>query len=178
MNAERYNRIEQIAQDAVELPDHKRAAYLDSACGGDAELRHEVESVIEYQEKAGSFLEAPALAAAAESLEIYEAESVVGRRFGHYTVLDLLGAGGMGTVYLAQDTNLGRKVALKLLPAYFTEDRDRLRRFAQEARSASALNHPNILTIHEVGRWTADTSSPRSSLTARHCARHSVAPAA
>ena len=78
--------------------------------------------IIEYQEKAGSFLEAPALATAAESLAIYEAESVVGRRFGHYTVLDLLGAGGMGTVYLAQDTNLGRKVALKLLPAYFTED--------------------------------------------------------
>jgi serine/threonine protein kinase len=77
--------------------------------------------------------------------------SLVGRSFGHYQALSLIGAGGMGEVYMAEDTRLGRKVALKLLPAAFTQDEERVRRFKQEARAASSLNHPNILTIHEIG---------------------------
>src|SRR5438445_13682360 len=74
-----------------------------------------------------------------------------GTRFDRYEILSLLGKGGMGEVYLALDTRLGRKIALKLLPAQFTQDADRVRRFEQEARAASALNHPNIITIYEIG---------------------------
>src|SRR5213593_3742364 len=76
---------------------------------------------------------------------------LVGKQIGHYQVLSLLGRGGMGEVYLAQDTRLGRKIALKLLPVQFTQDADRVRRFEQEAQAASALNHPNIITIYEIG---------------------------
>src|ERR1044071_6606971 len=80
-----------------------------------------------------------------------------GTSFSHYRIMSRLGSGGMGEVYLAEDTRLGRKVALKILPSHFTQEADRLRRFEQEARAPSALNHPNIITIFEVGR-TGDTN--------------------
>src|SRR5262249_29169189 len=98
------------------------------------------------------FIEAPALEVAAELLAQDRGEQRAGRQIGHYQILSLLGAGGMGEVYLAQDRQLGRRVALKLLPAQFTQDGERVRRFKQEARAASALNHPNIITIHEIGQ--------------------------
>ena len=93
-----------------------------------------------------------AVEAATEMLSADLTGSIVGKQLGHYQVLSHIGRGGMGEVFLAQDTTLGRKVALKLLRSDFTRNEDRLRRFRQEARAASALNHPNILTIHEIGQ--------------------------
>src|SRR5581483_3243659 len=94
----------------------------------------------------------PAMEVVTQVIAAQPGPSPIGRQIGHYQVLSLLGAGGMGEIYLARDTRLGRKLALKLLPAQFTRDADRLRRFEQEARAASALNHPNIITIHEIGQ--------------------------
>src|SRR5260370_16555665 len=115
-------------------------------------MGREVESVLEGEDGAGSFLAAGAMRDAAKMLVEDESLSLVGKELGHYQVLSLLGAGGMGEVYLAEDFRLKRQVAVKLLPAELTANGDRLRRFEQEAQAASALNHPNIITIHEIGR--------------------------
>src|SRR4029079_5228662 len=123
---------------------------LVSACGDDAELRGEVESLIASHEKSGEFIDAPAYQAAAEIIVDSRAELKPGQTIGSYEIVSFLSRGGMGEVYLAQDRRLSRKVALKILPASFTKDHDRLRRFEQEARAASALNHPNIITIYEI----------------------------
>ena len=116
----------------------------------DESLRKEVESLLASHEKDGSFIDSPAYEAAAGMLAS-DPELTVGQKIGHYEILSTLGKGGMGEVYLAQDTKLSRKVALKVLPGAFTQDQERLRRFEQEARATSALNHPNILTIFEIG---------------------------
>ena len=155
MKPERWQQLDKLFHSAMERAPTKRAAFLDEACAGDEELRKEVESLIAADERAGSFIEKPALDVEARSLAHEKgsgAESMVGKTISHYRVISLLGSGGMSEVYLAQDTVLGRKVALKLLPAHFTKDSERLRRFEHEARATSALNHPNILTIHEIGQ--------------------------
>lgn len=126
--------------------------FLDEACGGDESLRQQVEVLLTAHEEAGSFIERPAFEVEARSVADDQDESVVGQTIGHYKIISTLGVGGMGEVYLAQDTRLGRMIALKLLPVAFTRDTDRLRRFQQEARAASALNHPNIVSIYEVGQ--------------------------
>src|SRR5262249_5709418 len=115
------------------------------------ELRREVESLLRAREQADGFVAGKVAGALAEMAAQRQSTSLVGRSLGHYQTLSLIGAGGMGKVYLAEDTRLGRKVALKLLPAAFTRDQERVRRFKQEARAASSLNHPNIITIHEIG---------------------------
>src|SRR5205823_6902278 len=152
MTPARWQQVKEVLNAALGRDPHERAAFISKACGGDESLRHEVESLIISHGEAGSFIEEPAFNVNAEMFADEHTESLVGRSFGPYEILSQLGAGGMGDVYLAQDGRLGRKVALKLLASQFTSDADRLLRFQQEARAASALNHPNILTIHEIGQ--------------------------
>jgi serine/threonine protein kinase len=148
---EEYKRVGEIYYEALELEPAHREAFLDAACADEAGLRREVESLLRAHDKADGYFAAPAMDVAAGLLARQKDQSLIGRSLGHYRVLSLIGSGGMGDVYLAQDTRLGRKVALKMLPTSFTRDRERLRRFDREARAVSALNHPNILTLYEIG---------------------------
>ena len=152
MKAERFKQVDQILQATLDRDPFEREAFLDESCGGDTILRGEVEALIAYDEKTSSFIERPAFEVAAEMMAGEQSEIVAGQAIGPYQIASRLGSGGMGDVYLAHDSRLGRKVALKILPDYFTHDTERLQRFKQEARSASALNHPNILTIYEIGQ--------------------------
>ncbi len=151
MERERWQQIDRLLQSALELKVEERAAFLQQACAGDTALRQEIESLLAANKDVNSFIESPAFENAAGLFANQNTNSIIGRRLGAYQILSLLGAGGMGEVYLAQDTRLSRKVALKILPSFFTKDEQRLRRFQQEARAASALNHPNIVTIFDIG---------------------------
>jgi len=159
MKPERWKQIEELYDAALKLEASRRAAFLDQACADDEELRREVASLLASDAQAGSFLAAPAAEVLARSVAAGIVPSPIGRRIGHYQAQSLLGAGGMGEIYLAEDTRLGRKVAIKLLPPEFTADAGRVRRFAQEARAASALNHPNIITIHEIGEASTENGT-------------------
>jgi serine/threonine protein kinase len=153
MRPERWRQIDRLYQAALERDVTRRGAFLDEACSGDEELRREVESLLAAHEKAKEaedFLNQPALQVAAQAIADDHAQSLTPRKLGRYQILSLLGRGGMGEVYLAEDPRLGRKLALKLLPQEFTLDRERVQRFKQEARAASGLNHPNIITIFEI----------------------------
>src|SRR5262249_25771973 len=150
MTPERWNQVDQLLQDAMEREPAERAAFLAEACGGDDELRLEVESLLIWGERAESFFETPPADVAADWLAAKESRA--GQMIGHYRIERRLGAGGMGVVYLAHDTQLGRPAALKLLQNNLTQDAARVRRFPPEARAASALHHPSILTIYEVGQ--------------------------
>ncbi|MGH9799368.1 MAG: protein kinase domain-containing protein, partial [Blastocatellia bacterium] len=149
---EQIERVKILFGEALELDASMRPAFLAEACGDDSALRRELESLLGFETEAVNFIETPAVHLAAEMLASEEAESKAGRLFGAYRIVSKLGAGGMGEVWLAEDSRLKRKIALKLLPAPFTADTERVRRFEREARAASALNHPNILTIHEIGQ--------------------------
>ena len=151
MTPERWQEVEAVFQEALDRPPLERASFLDQACAGDEELKFEANSLIAAHDEAGGFIEEPAMAQDAHVLLGSDPDGNFGREIGPYRIVERLGAGGMAEVYLAEDTRLNRLVALKLLPAYFASDNARLRRFQSEARAASALNHPNILTIHEVG---------------------------
>src|SRR5262249_44690467 len=149
MTPERWQRIDQLLQEALEREPSERAIFLAEACGADGDLRREVESLLVFHERSGKLFEALPAGVAADLLAAKESRA--GQTIGHYHLIREVGRGGMGEVYLARDTRLGRQVALKLLPPRFTEDAQRVQRLRQEARAASALNHPNIITIHEIG---------------------------
>lgn len=151
MTPERYQQVGKLCLDALQLEPDRRATFLDQACADNPSLRRQVESLLAYQQRAENFIELPALEVAAKIIAGQQPSAFIGKQIGHYRVLSLLGAGGMGEVYLAQEEQLCRQVALKLLPAQFTQDPDRIARFEREARTASALSHPNIVTVYEIG---------------------------
>ncbi|HSE98626.1 MAG TPA: protein kinase, partial [Blastocatellia bacterium] len=151
MTPERWKKLETIFHQALDLGEEARPAFLSEACGEDEMLRREAERLIAASEGEDSFIDSPICAEAVEPSDGNGNRSMEGRFIGPYRIVSLLGRGGMGEVYLAEDTRLERKIALKLLPADHTRDPDRVRRFEREAKAASALNHPNILTIHEIG---------------------------
>jgi serine/threonine protein kinase len=152
MTPERWQKVEEVLQAALDLPEKERPALLAEVCSSDPELQQEALSLIAAHEAAGDFMEQPALEQDAHVLIGHDEQGCIALEIGPYKIIKLLGGGGMGEVYLAQDQRLGRLVALKILPPYFVSDDARLRRFQTEARTASALNHPNILTIYEVGQ--------------------------
>ena len=156
MDAKRWKQIKAIYDRALDLSSDEREGFLAEACGADDDLLHEVESLLAAHEDAGTFLQAPAVEVAAREIITDEVTSpapqLIGRELANYRIVSLLGRGGMGEVYLAEDKRLRRKVALKLLPAKFMNDAERVRRFKREAAAVSAINHPNILTIHEIGQ--------------------------
>src|SRR6266404_646230 len=150
MPDQHWENLKEIFHAAVALAPAERYTYLDHACQGNPALRQAVESLLKSHEETGNFVDAPAYQAAAEML-VDGVELKAGKNIAHYRIVRLLGEGGMGKVYLAEDRKLHRKVALKFLSTRFIQDGERLRRFEQEARAASALNHPNIIHIYEIG---------------------------
>lgn len=146
-----WQRVKEVFEGALERDGVERDAFLDRECSSQPDLRSEVESLLRSYEVAGSFMEWPAVAQAADSLAGSDQKLTPGQRVKHYEIVKLIGEGGMGEVYLAADTILGRRVALKVLPAFVSKDPDRLRRFTQEARTASRLSHPNVCVVHEIG---------------------------
>lgn len=154
MNAERLKQIEEIYHAALEISSAERESFFARHCGEDADLRREVESLLAFEETSNSIIDTPP-----ESLltEVFSAEkrndfNFIGRQINQYKIISLLGEGGMGAVYLAQDTKLLRPVALKILPPEMVGEQNRIQRFIHEARAASALNHPHILTIYDIGQ--------------------------
>jgi formylglycine-generating enzyme required for sulfatase activity/predicted Ser/Thr protein kinase len=150
MTPERYQQIDLLVDAALALKVEERAGFLDQACSGDEQLRQQVERLIEAHAHEESFLTSPALEAVAKERALTPAGPMIGDKLSHYQLLALLGIGGMGEVYKAEDLKLNRTVALKFLPPDTVSDTQARRRFMREARAASALNHPNIVTIHAI----------------------------
>src|SRR5437773_5584006 len=151
MTPARLQTIEEIFRAALDQEPDQISAFLDTACEGDEGLRRKVEALLRSRERAASFMETSAVGLATKIIENGQADLLVGRTIGHYKLSERIGTGGMGEVYLATDITAGRKAALKLLPARFTGDADRLKRFEREARALVGLNHPNIVTVYEIG---------------------------
>ena len=149
MSPERWTRVADIYDSVVQVSPEARERVLDEACGDDEDLRLEIQSLLEARDEAGNFLYPEELCL--HIRELPESEVAPGSTFGRYEILSSIGAGGMGHVYLARDVELKRQVALKVLPLRFTLDEECILRFRREARAASALNHPNIVTVYDVG---------------------------
>src|SRR6202158_928056 len=148
MTPERWQKIEQLYHAALEREESQRAAYLQEVCAGDSALQREVESLLAQERGGDGFLESPAIEVAARAMAKDSRRSLNGQQLGCYKIVSLLGAGGMGEVYQARDSKLNRDVAIKVLPAAFVHDAERLARFHRGAQMLEALNHPIIATIH------------------------------
>ncbi|MBI4468238.1 MAG: protein kinase [Acidobacteria bacterium] len=151
MTPDQWRQAKEIFLGAIELEEERRPAFLEKTCGRDRYLRSQVEPLLLSHGETGAFLEGTAIQEAARMMAADQTNSTVGPSLGPFTIMKHLGAGGMGEVYLAEDTRLHRKVALKTLPRYLTADRERVVRFQQEARAASSLTHPNVAPIFEFG---------------------------
>src|SRR5437773_3104067 len=151
MTPARFQTIEQIYREALAQQPDQISGFLDSACKGDAALRHKIEALLSSRQQADGFIESSAVSLAAKLTQNGHGQSLVGYAIGHSKICESIGAGGMGEVYLATDTVAGRRAALKLLPLRFTGDAERLKRFEQEARAVVGLNHPNVVTVYEIG---------------------------
>src|SRR5687767_1068036 len=153
MDAQRLKRIEEIYHAALEMAPAERLSFLDESCGDDEDLRREVESLLAVNRTSNNIFDTPPESfVAAMFAEQKNRTSLVGEKISHYKIKRLLGKGGMGEVYLAEDTKLNRRVALKILPREFSQNAERMRhRFVREAKAASGLNHPHIAHIYEIG---------------------------
>jgi serine/threonine protein kinase len=152
MEAERWRKVQQVYHSALEQQADSRAAFIATACGGDEEMRQEVESLLAHSDASDAFLERPAMHIAAKQQARDEAKwKMAGKTMSHYRVIQELGAGGMGVVYLARDETLERQVALKVLPAGSLADETARKRLRKEALALAKLSHPNIETIYELG---------------------------
>jgi serine/threonine protein kinase len=148
---DQWQKVKELYEAALMRTPDERPIFLDERCGGDEQLRREVESLLSFSSGAENFLEKPAVGEVADVIVSENEKLEPGKAFGHYEIIKQIGAGGMGEVYLARDKKLERQVAIKILNEQFSRDESNLQRFIREAKSASVLNHPNILVVHEVG---------------------------
>lgn len=153
MTPEKLKKVEEIYHAVLEVPQPKQKEFLQTSCGDDLELRQEVESLLSFEKTFASIIDSPPESIIRKVFAESEKTAFINTQVNHFKIISLLGEGGMGAVYLAVDTKLERKVAIKFLSEDFSRDSNNLHRFFLEAKSASALNHPNIITVHEIGEF-------------------------
>ncbi len=168
-----WEKVKEIFSDAKQCGRDEREAFLDAACGDDENLRREVESLLSSFDEASGFLGESAVGEVASMVLAEKHQLEKGERLAHYEIVRQIGAGGMGEVYLAADKKLDRKVALKILNEKFSKHESNLQRFIREAKAASALNHPNILVIHESAKRMKRITSSANTSKAKLCAKSS-----